>query len=166
MELIDLSEAATPGPWKVGTGPSSSAAVLGQGGFVANCGNPTGGREFGNAAFIAYAPEMVDLLRLFVQLFDHPRYDMWGVMKFQELQLRYPALRPEVQKSRIAFDDDTDDDEQFATTSEAAAFLKFEPQTLRRWACRQVGPIQPLRIGKRLRWRWADLRKLAEVGEV
>lgn len=52
-----------------------------------------------------------------------------------------------------------------ATTREAASFLNFEPQTLRRWACRQVGPIQPLRIGKRLRWRWADLRKLAADGD-
>lgn len=52
----------------------------------------------------------------------------------------------------------------FATTAAAANFLSFKSQTLRAWASQQRGPIQPVRIGGRLRWRWADLRRLA--GEV
>lgn len=50
----------------------------------------------------------------------------------------------------------------FADTGEAANYLKLQSQTLRRWACTQTGPIQPVRIGNRaLRWRWADLHELA-----
>jgi hypothetical protein len=46
------------------------------------------------------------------------------------------------------------------TTEEAAFYLSRRPQTLRLWACRENGPIRPLRIHGRLAWPVADLRKL------
>lgn len=50
----------------------------------------------------------------------------------------------------------------FLDTQEAAYYLRFRTQTLRRWACYDSGPIRPVRIGGRLRWRIADLQKLLE----
>lgn len=47
-------------------------------------------------------------------------------------------------------------------TKEAAESIRFKPQTLRRWACYDNGPIRPVRIGNRLRWRVSDLQKLVE----
>lgn len=38
------------------------------------------------------------------------------------------------------------------TTEEAAAALHRKPQTIRRWAFTNTGPIQPIRIGRRLAW--------------
>lgn len=52
-------------------------------------------------------------------------------------------------------------DAALASTATAAAFLAMRDQTLRVWASKQTGPIQPVRIGSRLRWRWSDLRALA-----
>lgn len=51
--------------------------------------------------------------------------------------------------------------QQLATTKEAAEFLQFAQQTLRKWACFGTGPIRPVKVGNRLRWRLADLEKLA-----
>jgi hypothetical protein len=45
-------------------------------------------------------------------------------------------------------------------TETAAYHLSREPQTLRVWACRESGPLRPLRINGRLAWRTADLRAL------
>jgi hypothetical protein len=50
-------------------------------------------------------------------------------------------------------------------THEAAAALNRAPQTLRRWACQESGPIRPIRINGRLAWRVADLRRVL-AGEV
>jgi hypothetical protein len=47
------------------------------------------------------------------------------------------------------------------TNEEAADFLRMKQQSLRRWACYDCGPIQPVRVGGRLRWRVADLVRLA-----
>lgn len=48
-----------------------------------------------------------------------------------------------------------------AVNTETAAFhLCREPQTLRLWACKQSGPIQPLRVHGRLAWPIADIRRL------
>jgi hypothetical protein len=42
--------------------------------------------------------------------------------------------------------------------------LNRAPQTLRKWACLENGPIRPIRINGRLAWRGAsDLRELLEV---
>jgi hypothetical protein len=46
------------------------------------------------------------------------------------------------------------------TTEEASALLRLTPQTLRRWACEDSGPIKPRRIGSRLRWPLADIKNL------
>ena len=51
------------------------------------------------------------------------------------------------------------------TTIEAAAAINRQPQTLRKWACLDNGPIRPVRIHGRLAWRVTDLQKLIS-GEV
>jgi len=45
-------------------------------------------------------------------------------------------------------------------TNEAAAAINRRPQTLRKWACLESGPIRPIRVNGRLAWRMADLQKL------
>lgn len=45
-------------------------------------------------------------------------------------------------------------------TGEAAFHLNRTEQTLRLWACKQNGPIQPLRIHGRLAWPVAAMRNL------
>ncbi|WP_322043109.1 DNA-binding protein [Paraburkholderia sp. J67] len=50
-------------------------------------------------------------------------------------------------------------------TDEAAAAINRKPQTLRKWACLENGPIRPIRINGRLAWRVADLQSLLN-GEV
>lgn len=45
-------------------------------------------------------------------------------------------------------------------TNEAAAAINRAPQTLRKWACLENGPIRPIRINGRLAWRVADLQSL------
>jgi len=46
------------------------------------------------------------------------------------------------------------------TTNEAARLLCRRPQTLRKWACYGDGPIQPVRVHRKLLWPVADIRKL------
>ena len=45
-------------------------------------------------------------------------------------------------------------------TSVAAHYLNRKEQTLRYWACYGLGPIQPLRINRRLHWRVSDIKNL------
>jgi hypothetical protein len=45
-------------------------------------------------------------------------------------------------------------------TEEAARVLNRRPQTLRKWACLENGPIRPVRINGRLAWRVCDLASL------
>lgn len=45
-------------------------------------------------------------------------------------------------------------------TAEMVQLLEIKPQTAYKWACYQNGPIQPIRIGKTLRWRVSDIAKL------
>jgi hypothetical protein len=49
-------------------------------------------------------------------------------------------------------------------TEEAAAAINRAPQTLRKWACLECGPIRPIRINGRLAWRVADLKSLLNGG--
>lgn len=37
-------------------------------------------------------------------------------------------------------------------TAAAAFYLNRRPQTLRDWACKQSGPIRPIRVHGRLAW--------------
>lgn len=48
-------------------------------------------------------------------------------------------------------------------TSEAAKHLSRAQQTLRIWACREDGPIRPIRINGRLAWPVSELRRLLGV---
>ncbi len=50
-------------------------------------------------------------------------------------------------------------------TESAAHHLNREPQTLRVWACRQSGPIRPLRIHGRLAWPTDAIRQLLGVAQ-
>lgn len=49
-------------------------------------------------------------------------------------------------------------------TNEAAAAINRAPQTLRKWACLENGPILPIRINGRLAWKVADLQSLLSGG--
>lgn len=46
------------------------------------------------------------------------------------------------------------------STNLAADALNRRPQTLRKWACLENGPIRPIRINGRLAWRIADIQAL------
>ncbi len=51
-----------------------------------------------------------------------------------------------------------------AVDTETAAFhLNRAQQTLRIWACRENGPLRPIRISGRLAWKTDDLRRLLGV---
>jgi len=45
-------------------------------------------------------------------------------------------------------------------TAEAAYYLNRQPQTLRGWACKENGPIRPIRVNGRLAWPVQALRGL------
>ena len=45
-------------------------------------------------------------------------------------------------------------------TNEAAFHLGRKPQTLRKWACYEDGPLRPIRINGRLAWAVADIKRL------
>lgn len=51
-------------------------------------------------------------------------------------------------------------------THEAAPAINRRPQTMRKWACLENGPIRPLRIHGRLAWRVSDLALLLNGEEV
>lgn len=48
-------------------------------------------------------------------------------------------------------------------TAATAYYLRKAQQTLRIWACKENGPIRPIRVGAHLHWRTADIRKLLGV---
>jgi hypothetical protein len=49
-------------------------------------------------------------------------------------------------------------------TNEAAFHLGRKPQTLRKWACHEDGPVIPIRINGRLAWSVAKIRSLTNGG--
>jgi len=51
------------------------------------------------------------------------------------------------------------------STSEMVQLLEIKSQTAYKWACYQNGPIQPVRIGKSLRWRVSDIAALIQGGK-
>lgn len=55
--------------------------------------------------------------------------------------------------------------DQHYTTNEAANILRVKPQTMRKWACFENGPVKPIRMNGRLLWPGADLQKCLQ-GEV
>jgi hypothetical protein len=52
-------------------------------------------------------------------------------------------------------------------TAAAAHYLHLAQQTLRIYACKENGPIRPIRIpgSSKLHWRTADIRKLLGVSK-
>ncbi|EKD96992.1 MAG: hypothetical protein ACD_23C01148G0002 [uncultured bacterium] len=48
-------------------------------------------------------------------------------------------------------------------TAAAAFYLCRREQTLRIWACKENGPLRPIRIHGRLAWPVCELRKLLRV---
>lgn len=48
-------------------------------------------------------------------------------------------------------------------TAEAALHLGRAKQTMWLWACKESGPIRPVRVAGRLMWSVADLRNLLGV---
>ena len=50
------------------------------------------------------------------------------------------------------------------TTAAAAYYLNRSPQTLRKWACFENGPIRPIRINGRLAWGVKEIKKLLGLG--
>lgn len=48
-------------------------------------------------------------------------------------------------------------------TAACAFYLRKAPQTLRIYACRENGPLRPIRVGAHLHWRTADIRRLLGV---
>ena len=53
---------------------------------------------------------------------------------------------------------------QVVTTAEAAKALNRAPQTLRKWACLENGPLRPIRINGRLAWALSDIETLLAGG--
>jgi len=51
-------------------------------------------------------------------------------------------------------------------TNEAAFHLGRRPQTLRKWACYEDGPLRPIRIHGRLAWPVAQIKELLKGGRV
>lgn len=51
------------------------------------------------------------------------------------------------------------------TTALAAAALNRKPQTLNKWASTNTGPIQPIRINRRLAWPTAAIVALLNGGK-
>lgn len=50
-------------------------------------------------------------------------------------------------------------------TATAAFHLNRRPQTLRAWACKDDGPLRPIRISGRLAWPVAELRRVLGLSE-
>lgn len=63
---------------------------------------------------------------------------------------QYPAL---VRENRTVID-----------TNAAAFHLGRKPQTLRKWACLEDGPLRPIRIHGRLSWSVEEIRKIVSEG--
>ncbi|MBT9505510.1 hypothetical protein [Rhodoferax sp.] len=48
-------------------------------------------------------------------------------------------------------------------TAAAAYYLHKQQQTMRIYACRENGPIRPIRVGAHLHWKTDDIRQLLGV---
>lgn len=48
-------------------------------------------------------------------------------------------------------------------TEDAAFHLGRRPQTLRAWACKENGPIRPIRVNGRLAWPVAEIKRVLGV---
>lgn len=50
-------------------------------------------------------------------------------------------------------------------TATAAYYLNRAQQTLRIWACKENGPVRPVRVNGKLLWPVAELRRLVHEGD-
>jgi hypothetical protein len=57
-------------------------------------------------------------------------------------------------------------DRPTVSTEQAAYYLNRKPQTLRAWACLEVGPLRPIRINCRLAWSVDKIKLLLNGGAV
>ena len=57
----------------------------------------------------------------------------------------------------------TDETRAAVDTATAAFHLSRAAQTLRIWACKENGPLRPIRINGRLAWPVVELRRLLGV---
>ncbi len=80
--------------------------------------------------------------------------DTKDLNKHHEVDMENNSLIPLQDETRAAL-----------TTKEAAGHLRMQAQTLRVWACKDNGPIRPIRVNGRLLWSVADLRKLLRVAQ-
>ena len=67
-----------------------------------------------------------------------------------QTQAEYTTL---VRENRTAID-----------TNAAAFHLGRKPQTLRKWACHEDGPLRPVRINGRLAWNVEEIKRLLSGG--
>ncbi len=74
-----------------------------------------------------------------------------------------PRNRP--QPVAATFPPLADETRDVLPTADAAHHLLRQSQTLRGWASAGNGPISPVRIGGRLGWRVADIRRLLGVAQ-
>jgi hypothetical protein len=71
-----------------------------------------------------------------------------------------PVLAPDLQPARQQQPEIDAESRTHVTTSVAARWLNRQPQTLRKWACHNNGPLQPVRINGRLAWAVAEIRNI------
>ena len=50
-------------------------------------------------------------------------------------------------------------------TAQAAYYLNRRPQTLRDWACKETGPLRPIRVHGLLAWPMAEIRRVLGVSQ-
>lgn len=48
-------------------------------------------------------------------------------------------------------------------TEQAAFYLLRQPQTLRGWACKEDGPLRPVRVNGRLAWPVEEIKRILKV---
>ena len=59
-----------------------------------------------------------------------------------------------------------EDENRVAVDTCAAAYhLNRAQQTLRMWACKENGPLRPIRVNGRLAWPVAELRRVLGLGQ-
>jgi len=66
-------------------------------------------------------------------------------------------------KAAASFPTLTTETRTHVPTDCAAHWLMRRPQTMRGYACREDGPLRPIRVNGRLGWAVADIRKLLGV---
>jgi hypothetical protein len=83
-------------------------------------------------------------------------------MTFLEVALTATTVRPEVlaavQPVMATMPDIDLETRSHVDTATAARWLNRRPQTLRKWACYEDGPLRPSRLQGRLKWAVADIR--------